>query len=343
MRILKFLTVPLLLCLFTLTTGCATDQAVISQAAQMNTQLQPAVMQDPQLTNYFQQVGDRIIAAAKELDKQGYGPPSHKKGNNDWMFGQDMKFFLVNSKTVNAFTTGGNFMYVYNALFQMCKNEDELAAVMSHEYGHVYARHVAKGMNRQMIATAAALGLGGAGYLLGGQQHGQEYAALGTAAGAAGGQFLNMGFTREDEAQADELGFAFYTHAGWDPTRFAEFFQDMIDAGYDKTPAVASDHPTLASRVEAANERVKELPPEAKSWRKPPVADDAQFKALQARAAQLAKTLPDDSSLQNSQQLLQALPRSCIVPYTAKDEVQARQELQQKVAKKKKKAKSAGK
>src|SRR4051812_27092947 len=184
MRILKHIIVPVLLCLAALTTGCATDQAVISQATQMNTQLQPAVIQDPELSNYLQQVGNRIIAAAKELDRQGYGPKSHKSANNDWMFGQDMKFYFVNSKTVNAFTTGGNYMYVYNALFQMCKSEDELAAVMSHEYGHVYCRHVAKGMNRQYMAMAAAAGLGGAGYLAGGSQHGAEYAALGATAGA---------------------------------------------------------------------------------------------------------------------------------------------------------------
>ena len=47
-----------------------------------------------------------------------------------------------------------------------------------------------------------------------------------------------MGYTRGDEAQADELGFAFYTRAGWDPNHFADFFQQMIDLGYDKTPEV---------------------------------------------------------------------------------------------------------
>jgi predicted Zn-dependent protease len=139
-----------------------------------------------------------------------------------------------------------------------------------------------------------------------------------------------MGFTRGDEEQADWLGFNFYTHAGWDPSRFGEFFQDMIDAGYDKTPAIMSDHPTLASRVQNVQKWVKELPPQAASWRRPPVADEQRFAQLKARAAELAKKLPDDASLQNSQQLLQALPRSCIIPYTTQDELQARQALQQK-------------
>src|SRR5215213_8970404 len=146
MRTTKLLIVPLLLLAGGLfSTGCASDRQVIAQASQMQTQLE----------------------TAKDLDQQGYGPKSHKAEDTSWMFGNDMKFHFVNSKTVNAFTTGGNHMYVYNALFQMCKDEDELAAVMAHEYGHVYARHVAKGMNRQYAALAAAAALGAGGYVAG--------------------------------------------------------------------------------------------------------------------------------------------------------------------------------
>jgi predicted Zn-dependent protease len=328
---LKTMLVPVLLLIpLVAGVGCATDQAVISQAANMNTQLEPAIMQDPELAQYLQHVGDRIIDTATELDKQGYGPASHKSGDSGWMFSNNMKFHFVNSKTVNAFTTGGEHMYVYNALFQMCKNEEELAAVMAHEYGHVYARHVAKGMNRQYAAIATAAALGGAGYLAGGKEHGAQYAALGATGGAALGQFVNMGFTRKDEEEADKLGFDFYTRAGWDPNLFGQFFQDMIDAGYDKTPAIASDHPTLASRVEAAKKWAAELPPSAQAWRKPPVADAAKFHQLQARANQVAKTTRSDETLANSQQLLQALPRSCIIPYTTQDELAARKAIADK-------------
>ena len=136
-----------------------------------------------------------------------------------------------------------------------------------------------------------------------------------------------MGFTRKDEAQADEFGFYFYTHAGWHPEHFGDFFQHMIDAGYDKTPGYMSDHPTLKSRVEEANARVKKLPPDAKDWSKPPIADASEFKQLQTRAAKLSKSLPDDTSLKNSQQLLQALPRSCVAPVDPQDAVAARQRI----------------
>jgi predicted Zn-dependent protease len=323
--------------------GCSVpDRSVISQADDMNKQLAPAVMNDPALQSYLQQIGERIIAAAKECDAQGIGPKTHFSENSQWMFAKNMKFHLVNSKTLNAFTTGGEHMYIYNALFQTCKSEDELAAVMAHEYAHVYCRHVGQGMKRQYTALAAAAALGGAGYLYGGKEHGAEYASLGATAGAAGGQFINMGFTRHDEDEADQYGFMFYTRAGWAPDHFADFFKAMIAAGYDKTPELASDHPTLANRVKATEQRVKELPANARTWSKPPIAAVTQFASLKATAAADSRRMPDDTTLANSQQLLAALPRSCVVPVPQQDEVQARQAIADRAQKAQQKQAAGG-
>src|SRR6185436_5177245 len=98
----------------------------------------------------------------------------------------------------------------------------------------------------------------------------------------------------------------------------------------DKTPAMLSDHPSLKSRVEDAKKRAAELPPNAKDWRREPVASASKFKQLQDRAAQLAKKLPNDKSLANSQELLQALPRSCVAPVDPPDAQQARADLERK-------------
>src|SRR3954451_24863023 len=128
---------------------------------------------------------------------------------------KDIQWQLVNSKVVNAFTTGGHYVYIYIELFKMCKSEDELAAVMAHEYGHIYCRHVQKGTGRQQTLALASLAAGGAGYVAGGSENGAQYSESLTKAAQAGGGFIDMGFTRGDEAQADEFGFKFYTRAGW--------------------------------------------------------------------------------------------------------------------------------
>jgi hypothetical protein len=180
--------------------ACATDRAVISQAEDTNRHLEPAIMNDAQLAGYLQKIGGRIVEAARAVDAEHQGPKSHfSESDNSWMF-ENKEFHLVNSKTLNAFTTGGDHMYVYSQLFQQCKSEDELAAVMAHEFAHVYCRHVHKGMNRQLTALGLSAGAGLAGLAVGGEQHGEEYAGLAAVSTAAATSFLNLGYTRDDEA-----------------------------------------------------------------------------------------------------------------------------------------------
>lgn len=302
--------------------GCVQDRQVISQAGKTHKGLEPAVITDPVLVDYINQIGDRIIAVAREMYQQR---PEKDGEDTSWMF-EGMRFHFVNSKTLNAFTTGGKHMYIYNELFQTCKNEDELAAVMAHEYAHVYERHVAQGMNRQYATLALAGAAGVAGYALADDDN--RLGTAGVAAGAAliGGQFVGMGFTRDDEDEADKVGFAFYCRAGWDPNRFSGFFQTLIDKGLDNTPEALSDHPKLSNRVAATKRRASQLPANAASWRKPPVADATRFRELQAHAVQVGRTMPNDKTLAQAQLLLAAFP-SCVSPTEQPDQKQAQRAI----------------
>lgn len=313
-------------------TGCASDKQVVAQSSQFHSGLQPAVMTDPELDGYINEVGARIVRAAAEVDRERGGKT--RDGKDDaWMFSDKMKFYLVNSKTLNAFTTGGEKMYIYNELLQNARSEDELAAVMSHEYAHVYGHHVQSGMNRQMALMLGAGALGAAGYAAGGSEKGSEYAQYGAGVGMLAGQLVNSGFSRESEAEADSLGFDFYVRAGWDPARFGDFFKTMAQkVGSSQGPDWMSSHPTLASRVQLAEQRAQKLGTRAAQYRRAPVADARRFQAVQERARRVGQSMPDDQSLENSKQLLQALPRSCLTPDqpVPPDAKQAQQNLVEK-------------
>lgn len=311
--------------------GCANDKQVMAVADQMHTGLQPAIMEDPELQGYMQKAGERIVETAAAMDKEGYGPKSHTSSkDNAWMFSDKMKFYVVNSKTLNAFTTGGEHMYIYNELFQNCKTEDELAAVMAHEYAHVYARHVENGMDRQtgqeVGASVVAVGAGIASFFFGGVSSAISNAQSAHGLAAQAGRYVGMGFTRGDEDEADQLGFDFYTRAGWDPNHFADFFKHMISAGYDTQSEFTSDHPKLSTRVANTDKRVAALPADASQWRKPPVANAQQFAAFQQRSAQLAKSLPNNQATQQAQTLLASFP-SCVSPTDQPGNRSARQQV----------------
>src|SRR4051794_27412874 len=81
--------------------GCTvTDRQIIDQAEGAHSGLSPAVINDRELAGYVQTVGDRIVRAAEEADRDKVGPKSHfADENRDWMFSKKMQFHFVNSKT----------------------------------------------------------------------------------------------------------------------------------------------------------------------------------------------------------------------------------------------------
>jgi predicted Zn-dependent protease len=307
--------------------GCsANDQTTIQQASSFDQGIAPAVIHQSTNSDYLQKIGDRIIAAAKVYDAQHVGPGSHFSADTAWMY-QDIHWQLVNSPTINAFTTGGHYVYIYNALFQLCKNEDELAAVMSHEYAHIYCRHVQKGSGRQEALGALSLAAEGAGYVAGGQANGSSYASSAGSLAQEGGNFIGMGFTRGDEAQADEFGFAFYCRAGYPPEHFGDFFREMIAAGYDTSSDLTSDHPTLASRAKAADERAAKLGPAFAQYRQPEIATGQTFEQYKQSALTASQGMPSDKQALGAKNLLQAMPRSCWIPTEQQDQLDAQQKI----------------
>jgi predicted Zn-dependent protease len=308
--------------------GCASDKSVISQSNDAHRQLEPAVVEDAVLKQYVQAVGDRVVVAAREMAQEGYEEKRLFSQDPSWMF-EGVQFHLVSSKTLNAFTTGGQHVYLYTELMRTAKTEDEFAAVVAHEFAHIFGRHVHNGMNRQyaIIGTAVATGVGG--YALGNDDNRTELAlALGGGALVAG-QFVGMGFSRNDENEADKFGFRFYTRAGWDPDRFGDFFQQMVDKGMDTTPEFASSHPRLADRVDNAKRRATEYKQNTPGWssrRKANVAGPARFAELQNRALSVSKSMPDDDTLKVAKLMLDSFP-SCVAPTAQPSQTRARNQL----------------
>src|SRR5690606_3259350 len=66
----------------------------------------------------------------------------------------------------NAFALPGGKLGIYTGIFKVAKHQDQLAAVIAHEIGHVVAHHHDERITRQ---TGAQTGLGVLGALIGSQ------------------------------------------------------------------------------------------------------------------------------------------------------------------------------
>jgi len=81
--------------------------------------------QDQAVQDYVQMIGTRVARNTPIAD---------------W----DFKFFVLDDDEINAFTTGGGYVYVHRGLLTYLNSEAELAAVLGHEIGHDVARHPAR-------------------------------------------------------------------------------------------------------------------------------------------------------------------------------------------------------
>ncbi|HWE04411.1 MAG TPA: M48 family metalloprotease [Tepidisphaeraceae bacterium] len=167
------------------------------------------VITDPDLTDYLQEIGNRIAAVAPSV--------APGKANGDFL--KSVRCFLVNCDTINAFNTGGPDVYIYNGLFQQCQSEEELAAVVAHAYAHL--------INRDLEATRM-------------RPDPKEPLSM------TAWQFVINRFTLQQEERADALAVALYAKAGWDPNHFPFLFEHLesVSGGI-----VAVDRQALPSRV----------------------------------------------------------------------------------------------
>jgi predicted Zn-dependent protease len=119
---------------------------------------------------------------------------------------QDYNVTLLNSNVNNAFAIPGGYVYITRQLLALMNDEAELAFVMGHEVAHVAARH---GQKRQSRAALSNVLAGLAGVLTGSN-------VIGQGAGLVAG-LTTLGYSRDQERQADSLGVRYLAAAGYDP------------------------------------------------------------------------------------------------------------------------------
>lgn len=217
------------------------------------------IVEDPELTQYIQSVGARLVEAA------GKTPG-------------DFRFFVINNSTINAFALPGGFIGVNTGLILETDSESELAAVMAHEISHVTQRHIARQIEAtkgtQWATLAALLGMAIAA---GGDPDAIQAAITGSMSIIRQQQ---VSYTRAHELEADRLGIRLLAAAHFDPSAMARFFETMQRHArlYGKhLPQILLTHPVNNTRIAEARARATNYPAVA-------VTESVDYPIMKARA-----------------------------------------------------------
>lgn len=159
-------------------------------------------------------------------------------------------FKVLKEEEVNAVSLPGGFVYVNKGLIDKVSNDDELAGVLAHEVGHITARHAVKRLQALQGYMVAGL------LLAAGARSGEVSAA----ADAAFTELL-LGYSREDELLADQLGARYAGSAGYDPRGMISFLQKLQDIERRKPLRPRSyfrTHPYPADRIRVTKQEIGE-------------------------------------------------------------------------------------
>lgn len=197
------------------------QQADIAWAEALRTQ---PTSRDTALNARVRRVGERIV--------QGAG-----LGNRSW----DYAVFVSDSP--NAFVLPSGKIGVTTSLLALARNDDQLAAVLGHEVGHVVARHAAERYSNTAVAGVGLSVLQGAA-----GDYGQ---AVGSIGGLAAQYGVLLPYSRRDELEADRLGVDYMAAAGYRPTEAVALWRIMAAQRQGGLPEFASTHPSDQTRIDA--------------------------------------------------------------------------------------------
>lgn len=186
------------------------------------------VVRDPELTQRLDRVGSRIAGVADRKDLS-------------------YRFTIVEIKEEeedqpNAFALPGGPVYVTRSLLELVESDDELAAVLGHEVGHIVGKHAVKriqgAVGLQMLQILAA----GTGAADARTRQGMELAFVS----------LLLEYSQQDELEADRLSTRYLKAAGYDPSAAITFMQRLRDHTFKQPMRRYSyfrTHPYYADRI----------------------------------------------------------------------------------------------
>lgn len=144
----------------------------------------------------------------------------------------------------NAFAVPGGYVYIFEPLLDKLKTDDEVAAIIAHEIGHVAAKHSIQRLQASLGVNA--LMLLGVGMGTDSRTFARANYALNQ---------LMMSYSREAEVEADKLSVRYIKKAGYNPAAVLDTLGML--KGLRKTGPVLSysyyrSHPYLSERISRA-------------------------------------------------------------------------------------------
>lgn len=158
-------------------------------------------------------------------------------------------FLVLDSDDINAFAAPGGLILATRGLLKCCQNEDELAAVLAHEIGHVEKLHGLRAIRTGRLNSALTTLAVEAGKNLAGEQLAEVTQAFDESINDIAGTLMNSGYSRKLEYEADAAGVEILKKSGYQPGALVAMLENMAKNWDSSRHDFAATHPAPADRI----------------------------------------------------------------------------------------------
>jgi len=170
-------------------------------------------------------------------------------------------FAVIKSDMPNAYACPGGIILISDALLRELANEDQLAAVLSHEVAHVAHRHGINAIKKSRWTKFGFYAAGEVGKQYTSEQTGQLAQEFQNVVMDVAKKVMESGYSKSDEKDADSSGMKFAAAAGYNPLEMIGFMRMQAEKNVGHVGGPFSSHPEPKSRISILDEVVSSLSP----------------------------------------------------------------------------------
>lgn len=158
-------------------------------------------------------------------------------------------FLLLDTDEVVAFAAPSGFVFVSKGMIKLCKNEDDLAAVLAHEIGHVQNSHALAAISTSRITSAlTVIASEGTKTFVGGPV-GELTRVFEGSIDDITQTLVNSGYARGQENEADATAIKIMQRVGYDPAALIRVLETMKVKVKPGATGFTSTHPAADDRI----------------------------------------------------------------------------------------------
>jgi predicted Zn-dependent protease len=168
-------------------------------------------------------------------------------------------FLAMDSDEINAFGAPSGFILVSRGLLRCATSEEEVAAILAHEIGHVTGKHGLKAIKASRWTEAGALLAKSATSGSDSSLTGKLTAAFTDSIADIVKTMITSGYSQDLEKQADLAAVAILQRVGYDPRALVRMLQVMKTRLKPGGKDFAKTHPDPAERITYIEAAIKGL------------------------------------------------------------------------------------